>query len=194
MRSGEISLKPGGRSGWYDHQTWSLEPLLVPDRMPEAARLELGKRYRKHLEDLFRGALALARETHAKQAGGGRGGYGGATPASDLGPPRPDRRAAAQPLYARRAAGYRFVRSVLEEAFGADALDGMHRLTPEGASTAGLAEELATGSRGCSPGRRPRRAANWGWRCPAASDAAARCFSAWRADLRPTRTWAATPA
>ena len=67
MRSGEVNLEPTGESGWYDHQTWSLEPLVVPDRTPEAARLELGKRYRKHLEDLFRGALALARETHVKQ-------------------------------------------------------------------------------------------------------------------------------
>jgi len=38
---------------------------------------------------------------------------------------------------------YRFVRTVLEEAFGSDALHTMHRLTPEGASRAGLAEELA---------------------------------------------------
>jgi hypothetical protein len=114
----------------------------VPDRRPEAARLELGKHSRKHPEDLFRGALALVRETHPRQAGGGRGGYAGPRQRPIL--VRPDLSIEPLPtVYARRAAAYRFVRSVLEEAFGADALEGMHRLTPDGASTAGLAEELA---------------------------------------------------
>ena len=35
VRSGKISLMPTEQSGWYDHQTWSLEPLIVPDRRPE---------------------------------------------------------------------------------------------------------------------------------------------------------------
>jgi hypothetical protein len=118
VRSGDVRLMPTEESGWYDHQTWSLEPLLVPDRRPEAARLELGKRYRKHLEDLFRGALALTRETHAGQAGGGRGGYAG--PRRQPIRIRPCLSVEPLPtLYTRRAAGYRFVRSVLEEVFGA---------------------------------------------------------------------------
>src|SRR5262249_41440455 len=29
VRSGEISLGPTAESGWYDHQTWSLEPLVI---------------------------------------------------------------------------------------------------------------------------------------------------------------------
>jgi hypothetical protein len=101
-----------------------------------------GTRYRKHLEDLFRGALALTRETHAKQAGGGRGGYAGPRErpiwvAPDL---------SVEPLpsvYARRADAYRFVRSVLEEAFGAEGLQRMHRLALEGRVAAGLADGLA---------------------------------------------------
>src|SRR5262249_12647480 len=32
VRSGDIHLMPGEPSGWYDHQTWSLEPLLLPER------------------------------------------------------------------------------------------------------------------------------------------------------------------
>jgi hypothetical protein len=139
VRSGDIHLEPGTDAGWYDHQVWSLEPLVVPDRMPEAARLELGQRYRRHLEDLFRGAHALARETHVKLAGGGYGGR------SRQRPIRVPPGLSVEPLpslYARRAASYRFVRSVLEEAFGADAVAEMHRLTQEGAVTPGLAEEL----------------------------------------------------
>src|SRR5262249_14115398 len=53
----------------------------------------------------------------------------------------------AEPLttcYARRGAAYRFVRSVLEDTFGAEALDGLHRQTPDGPVPAPLAAELDT--------------------------------------------------
>jgi hypothetical protein len=182
VRSGEIGLMPGERSGWYDHQTWSLEPLLLPDRRPEAARLDLGKRYRKHLEDLFRGALALARETHARQAGGGRGGYGGPRQHPVVIHPG----LTVEPLptvFSRRAAGYRFARSVLEESFGADALERMHRLTPDGAAAAGLAEELA-GIEGLFAGASATATQELGMGLPDGGDAAARRFSGWRAKAR----------
>jgi hypothetical protein len=182
VRSGQISLMPGEQSGWYDHQTWALEPLLLPDRRPEAARLELGKRYRQHLEDLFRGALALTRETHAKQAGGGRGGYGG--PQQRPIPIKPDLTVEPLPtVYARRAAGYRCVRSVLEEAFGADALKNLQRLTPEGKSTGGLAEELAWIEE-LFAGAAATASAELGMGLPDGGAAATRCFAAWRANLR----------
>jgi hypothetical protein len=131
VRSGEIGIEPSQESGWYDHQTWSLEPLIVPDGVPEAARLEFGKRYRKHLEDLFRGALALARETHVKQAAVALAGCRGPRQRPIL--VRPGLTVEPLPsLFSRRAASYRFVRSVLEEAFGGEALARLHRLTQEG--------------------------------------------------------------
>jgi hypothetical protein len=182
VRSGEINLMPGEQSGWYDRQTWSLEPLLLPDRRPESARLELGKRYRKHLEDLFRGALALARETHAKQTGGGRGGYRGVRQR----PIRIRPGLTVEPLptvYARRAAGYRFVRSALEEAFGADALDCMHRLTPDGASKFGLGEELARVEE-LFVGASATASIELGMGTADGGVAAVRCFSGWREKLR----------
>jgi hypothetical protein len=142
IRGRQIRLGPTGTSGWYDYQAWSLKPLIEPDPLPESSRLSLSGRYRKHLEDLFRAGLALARETHVKNAGGGRGGYGG-------GPPRriiyvgPDLTVEPLPsVYRRRAEGYRFVRSVLEEAFGAAAVAGMRRLTPNGPVDLGLSDEL----------------------------------------------------
>ncbi len=142
VRSGGINLEPTKRSGWYDLQTWSLAPLLVPERMPESARLQCGQRYRRHLEDLFRGALALAREAHVKQAGGG---YGGGSRGPRV-PPiwvSPDLTVEPLPtLYARRATCYRFVQSLLEEEFGAATLKSLHRLTPAGPREASLAEEL----------------------------------------------------
>jgi hypothetical protein len=138
VRSGGISLEPTAESGWYDHQTWSLEPLVVPDRTPETARLKFGGRYRNHLEDLFRGALALARETHVKQLAVAMGGC--ARPPVYVRP-----RLTVEPLpslFARRAASYRFVRSVLEEAFGTDTLSALYGLTREGARSLPLSDEL----------------------------------------------------
>jgi hypothetical protein len=140
VRAGEISLEPTGQSGWYDYQVWSLEPLVASDRTPEASRLELGERYRRHLEDLFRGALSLARETHVKQLAIAFGG-GGRLHGPIL--VRPGLTVEPLPtVYSRRAAAYRFVRSVLEEAFGAEILAALHRLTQEGPCGPPLAEEL----------------------------------------------------
>jgi hypothetical protein len=141
IASGKVQLAPTEDSGWYDYQTWSLEPLVVPQKMPEARHLQLEKGYRNHLVGLFKGMLALARETHIKQGPGGRGGYTGpCEPPVWVNPgltvePLPS-------LYRRRAFGYQFVRSVLEESFGEDALAGMHRLTPDGPLLLSLVEEL----------------------------------------------------
>jgi hypothetical protein len=141
VRSGEIALEPTGTSGWYDYQAWALEPLAVPDQMPEAGRLKLGERYRQHLEDLFRGALALARGTHVKQLAVAMAGCAGPLQRPIL--VRPGLTVEPLPaLFSRRAASYRFVRSVLEEAFGADALDRLHRLTQGGPMFAPLSGEL----------------------------------------------------
>ena len=67
IRAGKIDLAPTKASGWYDHQTWALQPLLLPEKTPEASHLICGEEYRKHLEELFKGTLALTRETHVKQ-------------------------------------------------------------------------------------------------------------------------------
>jgi hypothetical protein len=181
VRSGEVNLEPTDSSGWYDHQTFSLEPLVVPDRMPESGRLELGKRYRRHLDDLFRGALALARETHAKQAGGGRGGYCGSRERPIW--VNPDLTVEPLPtLYARRAETYRFVRSVLEEAFGGETLDRLPRLTPEGAVAGGLGEELAWLER-LFVGAAATACRELGMPSPEGSEAALQCFASWRVAL-----------
>ncbi|WP_437321814.1 hypothetical protein [Sorangium sp. So ce385] len=147
IRDGRVDLRPTEGSGWYDYQTWSLEPLVAPERAPEAARVSLDRRYREHLLALFKGALALARETHVKQL---------AVPAPSCAPPFPRPRPrveidvlpelAAEPTvsyFLRRSLGYRFVRKALEGAFGADALARLERLTPEGPVELPLSEELA---------------------------------------------------
>jgi hypothetical protein len=145
VRAGAIDLAPTAGSGWYDYQTWSLEPLAAPERAAEAARLRLSASYRRQLEELFRGIMALTRETHIKQLE--IAAPGAAPPGNE---PvtiviRPE--LSAEPLatyYARRAAAYRFVRGVLEATFGAEALNELHRQTPTGPVAAGLAAELDT--------------------------------------------------
>jgi hypothetical protein len=139
VKSGELSLKPDSDSGWYDRQTWSIEALLRPGTCPEKARLKLGRGYQEHLDDLFRSTLALARETHVKQAMLGAAG-GLPPPAMKV---RPQLTVEPLPtMYSRRADSYRFVRSVLYVAFGSSA-DTMHRLTADGPVEATLAHELA---------------------------------------------------
>jgi hypothetical protein len=181
VRSGKISLELTDRSGWYDYQTWSLGPLVVPDRMPESARLRIGERYRRYLEDLFRGALALARETHAKQLAGGRGGYAG--PSQRPLWIYPDLTVEPLPsVYARRAICYRFVRSVLEEAFGSDALHRLHRLVPEGPCQADLAEELGRMER-LFDGAAATSCRELGLDPTPGAEGPVRCFGEWRTKL-----------
>jgi len=145
IRSGELDLRPTDVSGWYDHQTWALEPLVIPEKMPEAEHLEMDDNYRKQLLELFEGILALTRETHIKQAEIPTPGEA----APDFGPPKTIVRIypelSAEPLathYLRRALAYRFIRTVLEENFGSAGLKEMHRQTAAGPVAVDLAAEL----------------------------------------------------
>jgi hypothetical protein len=142
LRAGQLNLKPKPDSGWYDYQTFALEPLAVPERMPEAKRLQLDESYRQELVGLFKALLALTRETHVKQL---------EMPMVGMAMPRrhqpvrisPD--LAVEPLptyYLRRARSYQFVREVLQQAFGPEALPKLRRLTAAGPVNLSLASEL----------------------------------------------------
>ncbi len=144
IRSGRIDLRPTENSGWYDHQTWALEPLLLPEKMPESSHLVCGDEYRQHLEELFKGTLALTRETHVKQLD---------VPAPASAAPERDPKPTlviqpqldVEPLatfYLRRAKSYAFVRQVLVESFGDEGLAKMHRQTPDGPVESSLDAEL----------------------------------------------------
>jgi hypothetical protein len=131
IRDGRLPLKPTEKSGWYDYQTWALEPLVLPDKMPEATKLKFSKEYREHLVELFKGIIALTRETHVKQLervalGAARGSE----------PPRKEiyvsPRLSLEPLaefYGRRAIAYSFIRQILVDTFGQDGLKKMRRIT-----------------------------------------------------------------
>ncbi|MBI5488446.1 MAG: hypothetical protein HY905_14025 [Deltaproteobacteria bacterium] len=143
IQSGQLSLEPRADSGWFDYQTWALEPLVVPERMSEAAHLQLADSYKKELVKLFKALLALTRETHIKQL---------EIPSAGAAAPPPgivlhlSPRLSQEPLatfYLRRALAYRFVRGVLLGAFGAEGLAAMGRMTASGPVNLALDKELA---------------------------------------------------
>lgn len=142
VRSGAIDLAPGETSGWYDVQTWALEPLVAPERALEAQSLVLDPSYTAHLEELFRSILAATRETHIKQLEIPM--MGGAPQRAVKLIVRPE--LTVEPLvtfYQRRADAYRYVRAVLVETFGEDGLAEMRGL--RGATHAPRRVEMALG-------------------------------------------------
>jgi hypothetical protein len=145
MRSGDLDVTPTARSGWYDYQTWAHESLVVPGKMPEAARLSLSDTYRAALVEMFKGAQALARETHVKQLEMPMVGSAMRTPRKQ---PvylsiRPDLTVEPLPTYyLRRAIGYAHVRTTLTRAFGDGALAGLHRQRPTAPAATNLDAEL----------------------------------------------------
>jgi hypothetical protein len=147
IRSGVLALHPSGRSGWYEWQTWALEPLLAPDRTPEATRVRMNEGYRRQFEDMFKAAGSTTRESGLRQLG---------LVAPSMANLSPERMTEFQRLrvrpglsvepmltyYQRRAAGYDFVRGVLESSFGRDGLSSMRRLTTAGPAGSSLDVEL----------------------------------------------------
>ncbi len=144
LQDGSLDLSPTSASGWYDHQTYALEALAVPERTPEAKRLSLTDSYRKELRGLFKALLALTRETHIKQLEvpmcGSAGGW--SPPKAKLFIPPGLTLEPLATYYLRRAHSYRFVHDVLDQAFGAKALEQARRLTAEGPVNLSLGEEL----------------------------------------------------
>jgi len=144
IRDGSVSLAVRQDSGWYDRQQSALEPFLRPELTAEARRVTWREAYRQRMEQLFRGALALARETHIKNLE--------FPPAAGMAAPRPQPvRVTVTPAltvephptaWLRRADTYRYVRGLLERVFGKEGLETMRRLTPDGPVTIALGDEL----------------------------------------------------
>jgi len=118
VRDGTIDLKPDQDSGWYEYQQYSLEPLLAPDKMPEGAKLEMDDKYLKLLESSFKSLMSQVRETHVGQLDV----LAGMAPPVDL-TLAPDLRVEPVPTtYSRYAEGYAFLRAVLQDCIGPEAL------------------------------------------------------------------------
>jgi len=146
IKAGRIDLTPAKNSGWYDYQTYSFEPLVMPEKFPEAKKAEFSESYRKELLELFKSLLALTRETHIKQL---EIPTAGCCPPDDSEEPKIDiyvyPELSLEPLatyYLRRARSYDFIHRVLIETFGKEGLMSMHRLTKDGPVELSLEEEL----------------------------------------------------
>jgi hypothetical protein len=72
IRSGQIDLTPTDDSGFYDYQTYALEPFLLPERAEENERVFLTAKYKERLVSAFKTIMTKNRETHVKtlQTGG----------------------------------------------------------------------------------------------------------------------------
>ncbi|MHB2019156.1 MAG: FHA domain-containing protein [Candidatus Xenobia bacterium] len=145
IRTNTATLTPTDQSGWYDYQTWALEPLLSQEKMPEAAHLHLADTYRRHLQDMFKEQLMLTREVHHRVEGAAAPrkappALHGNTPVVEITP-----QLTVEPCvsyYLRQAVSYRYIRAVLQGAFGLQALEEMRRPTLHGVASKSLYEEL----------------------------------------------------
>lgn len=143
LDKGVMSLKPEANSGWYQYCQWCLESLVHDRDNLERKRLRRGRGYQKCLNELFQSLFGLTRETHIKQLAKVTLGlpFGKDRPKVTV---KPSVRV--EPLvtyYLRRAESYEFVQAVLEESFGAEGVEQLRRLTPDGAVEVNLAHELA---------------------------------------------------
>jgi len=64
IRDGNVDLAPHESSGWYSHQVYALETLLVPERAQEGNRLLLSNAYKERLLEAFQTMLTKQRELH----------------------------------------------------------------------------------------------------------------------------------
>lgn len=176
VRAGQCQLAPGPSSGFYIHQLHALEPLLRPDACPEASMREVDSDYVAALERLAGAHLFMARETHVKQL--------------DLAPTmaaraqvtwvRPDIKVEPLPsFYARLADSFRFLRTVVEEGWGAEGMAAPRR-RESGPAAASVAESIDEAVELCEMAARvSRRELEGAAGHPEVTDGRARLFALW---------------
>jgi hypothetical protein len=138
IRSGEVDLKPGPESNWYEYQVYALETFLLPEKGDERDRLLLTKNYKKRMLEAFKALITKRRETHLRQ-------HGAADAMSAQRPTTVQPRLRLEPCpsyYLRTARAYAFLANFLETAVGKDALQSLHGLTKDGQRQANLHDEL----------------------------------------------------
>ena len=133
IQVGELDLAPRADSGFYDHQLYALETLLVPDKASESQHLLLTRAYKEKLVETFKSLLVQTRETHVKQIA-----IVNASPASAQLTPieytvYPQLLVEPFPtFYLRTARAYRFLEGVLDAALGPEFLPATSRLLEDG--------------------------------------------------------------
>lgn len=138
IRSGEVDLKPGKNDGWYQHQVYALETLLLPAMGQENDKLLLTAEYKKRLVEAFKALVTKRQETHARQLGAA--GASKPQPISQVCP-----RLRVEPcatFYLRSARAYAFLQDFLTAAAGRERLEQLHALRQGGERPSTLDEEL----------------------------------------------------
>jgi hypothetical protein len=126
IRSGRVDLAPASDDGWYQHQLYALETLLVSDGSEERKKVGFTGRYKKRLQEAFSTLLVQHRETHVKQTGivAVSGVYVPPTPTFRVEP--------LATVYVRHARSYVFLEQALESTLGAAALDAAVAVDADG--------------------------------------------------------------
>lgn len=137
IRDGRVDLAPRPEDGWYQHQLYALETLLVTDKSEERRKIGFTARYKKRLQEAFKTMLVQHRETHVKQADTAEFSMGSAEP------PIPHFRL--EPLatvYVRHARSYVMLEAALEALLGATVLDTAVAVGASGGTTHTLRQQL----------------------------------------------------
>ncbi|MFO7898248.1 MAG: hypothetical protein R6V58_04210 [Planctomycetota bacterium] len=142
IQSGEVELSPRENAGWYEHQVYALETLLVPSKGQEKDKLVLTARYKQRLIEAFKAMLTKRRETHMRHHAVPFGCSSGPIAPPEA-PVRPRLRLEPAPtFYLRTARAYGFVRGILVAAAGEECLGKLHGLKKQGRREPDLLSEL----------------------------------------------------
>jgi len=139
IRSGKVDLAPRKTSGWYQHQVYALETMLLPTKGQEGEKLLLTASYKKRLVEAFKALITKRRETHARGLATGL-----AVAPLNSGEVRP--RLRVEPcatFYLRTARAYAFLENFLIATVGQARLEKLYGLKQDGLRELSLADELA---------------------------------------------------
>ena len=139
IRSGKVDLTPREGAGWYDHQAYALETLLLPEKGEESAHLLLTKAYKKRMLQAFQALMTKRRETHSRQ-------IPPMAAAEKPMAPRLQPRLRVEPnptYYLRTARSYAFLAGFLESTLGEETLRSLKGLREGGERAMDLRTELA---------------------------------------------------
>ncbi len=139
IRSGKVDLKPRADGGWYDHQVYALETLLLPEKGAESGKLLLTRLYKKRMLEAFQALMTKRRETHARQFTISAA----APPVEELTSVEP--RLRVEPgltYYLRTARSYAFLADFLEATLGESTLKSLHGRRESGEREMDLHAEL----------------------------------------------------
>jgi hypothetical protein len=143
IRSGQVSLEPDEKSGWYDYQVHALETLLLPDKGEEGDKLLLTQAYKKRMLEAFKALIAKHRETHVRQLHVPFGCSGIGTGPRQWAKIKPRLRVEPCPsYYIRTARAYAFLTNFLESSLKEEVLRSLHGLKKDGQRRQDLHAEL----------------------------------------------------